>query len=286
MMIWRAWLGLALAALLTACAPDPLPANPALWRVDGPGGQHGWLFGTIHTLPQPVAWRTAKVAAALDGADRLVLEIAAVGDDAATARAFNALAHTPGQVPLDQKIHAPLRPSLARLLKLTPARFADVESWAAAIMLSQVATSSSDSANGVDRALVVAWKTKPVAELEGAKAQLALFDALPEATQRALLASVLTGASRADQDMAQLAEDWRRGDMAAIGQATSDGLLADPGLYKALYADRNRRWTAAIANMLARGAHPFVAVGAAHMAGPDGLPVMLTKRGFKVTRVE
>ena len=161
-----------------------------------------------------------------------------------------------------------------------------MESWAAAVVLAQVAQAGSDSGNGVDRALIPAAKGKPVVELEGAAGQLALFDGLPEASQRALLAEVVAGADTSAADMRRLAQIWRRGDVAALAAETRSGMLADPTLREVLFTRRNRRWSAAIGKMLVRGEHPFVAVGAAHMAGPEGLPAMLAARGFAVTRVE
>jgi uncharacterized protein YbaP (TraB family) len=248
------------------------------------------LFGTIHALPQPVDWRTPVVGAALDQADRLVVEIAALNDDRAGARVFAALAQGAPQPPLASKVAPPLRAKLAQLLQrggFAPAQFATVKTWAAALMLAQVAETGGEPQAkwGIDRALLQG-NAKPVTELEGTARQLGLFDSLPEAEQRALLAAVVADADHAGDDTRKLAEEWRNGDMAGIARETQTGMMADPGLRQMLYLRRNQDWARVIAGELAAGIHPFVAVGAAHMAGADGLPALLAARGFTVTRIE
>lgn len=265
-----------------ALRPDP--ARPALWRVQGTGGQSAWLFGTTHALPRPARWRTPPVAAALADSDELVVEVERLGDDAATARAFAALAHTPGLPPLDQRVEPALRPALAAALARIGKRaqdFTDTESWAAALTLAR-AEATGDPANGIDRALL-ATTPLPVAELEGATGQLSLFDRLPEPAQRRLLA-----ASLADDgaDPLALATAWRQGNIALIAQQTHTGILADPVLREALYTARNRAWLSTITALMRQGRHPFVAVGTAHLAGDDAIPALLAAQGYRVTRVE
>jgi uncharacterized protein YbaP (TraB family) len=282
------WLFIPLLAPLTllACSPEPQEANPALWRVEGAGGERAWLFGTIHSAERPPAWQTLPITQAMEQADTIMVEVANLADESDVAATFARLAKSEREPPLSQRVEATERPALAALLEkagYNDSDFATTETWAVALTLARLAADESDARHGVDRAVIVATRKKPLIELEGAKRQLGLFDSLPEAEQRDLLGAVVMEASRSDAD---LARSWRTGDMAAIEKETRRGLLADPELREVLFTARNRDWTERVVATMKAGRVPFVAVGAAHMAGPEGLPAMLAERGYSVSRVQ
>jgi uncharacterized protein YbaP (TraB family) len=264
--------------------------HPGFWLVEGPRGEKAWLLGTIHALPKAVDWRSDRVDVALGAVDLLVLEVAAINDTARTAKAFAALAQSPGLPPLEQRVAADLRDELAGEMKqggLKAGSLDPYETWAAALMLQQAMTAAGDddSGNGIDRAVAKAW-SGPVAEFEGASAQLAIFDRLPEPQQRALLGAVLAEGPRRADRLRALQSAWARGDMDLIARVTDESFGREPALREALLTGRNRAWVLQLEAMLARGSRPFVAVGAAHLAGKDGLPAMLAARGWKVTRLQ
>ena len=59
--------------------------------------------------------------------------------------------------------------------------------------------------------------------------------------------------------------------------------LADqPEAKKALLTDRSARWALQIETMLREKRVFFITVGAGHLAGPDGVPALLRKAGYKV----
>lgn len=274
---------------LGACS-KPAEVRPAMWLVEGPGGQKAWLFGTIHALADPVEWRSDVVDQALAQSDRLVLEVAAIKDDQATASAFARLAASPGLPPLDQRLPPDLRDELADALTaggIKPGALDGYESWAAALMLQQAAVGAgeSDSGNGIDRALASDY-SGPIEEFEGAAAQLAIFDRLPESAQRALLVSSLEGQDDLAAETRRLAQAWASGDLATIEHETDSQLGSEPILREALLVGRNRAWTERLITMLKAGRHPFVAVGTAHLVGKDGLPAQLAARGYRVTRLQ
>jgi uncharacterized protein len=288
----RLAIALAAALALAACGgkegAELPPPSPALWQVTLANGQPaGWLFGTIHALPDGAEWRTPAIERAIAKADMLVVEVEDLENSGKVAATFTRMSHSDDLPPLSERVAEPLRPALARLLKKGGYREADfkaIETWGAAIMLARL-TDDLESANGVDRGLVADFRARPVEELEGVAAQFAIFDRLPEADQRDLLGAVLEENTMSAGDSARLARMWLAGDMDAITREGDTGLLADPELRQALLTDRNRAWAQRLDALYKAGRRPLVAVGAAHLAPPEGLPQLLAARGYKVTRV-
>lgn len=284
-----------LALLLAACGksadPDTITARPAFWQVDGPEGERGYLLGTIHRLPAHVEWRSDAIDDALAGASLLALETADVGDPGKMSAIFKQLAHSPGHPPLMARVEERDRAQLAALMAkagYTTGDFRTVETWAAALMLAQALQDESDGGvgNGVDAQLLALASGKPVKELEGSAGQLALFDTLAEADQRDLLISIVREAGSETQKAELLDKAWMEGDMVAITRETNDGMMADAELRDALLVRRNRLWASKVDAWLRSGDRPFVAAGAAHMAGPDGLPALLEAKGWSIRRVQ
>lgn len=282
--------GLALAACSNeADKADQGPlADPLIYEIAGPDGDvRGWLFGTIHALPKDTHWRTPAIDRAIERAGMLVVEVADLGDRAGISATFGKFATTPGLPPLSQRIAPSLRPGIAALMEqagLSEHDTTGIETWAAALMLARVRSDGS-AANGVDRALIADFEGRRVRELEGARRQLAIFDNLAEADQRDLLREVVAGAGEIGAQPAALRRAWLSGDEPALVEASATGILADPGLREALLVERNRAWLGPILDELDNGERPLIAVGAAHVVGPDGLAALIDAEGYTVMRM-
>lgn len=286
-------IALACTLLIAACSGgepdsgDETTANPLLYEIANADGEvEGWLLGTIHALPDGVSWRSPQVESAIAAADVLWVEIADQNDADANAATFARLATTRGLDPIVLRVSPELREPLERILARSDIpldQFHSTEDWAAAIMLSRV-DAKGKPANGVDRAVIRDFEGRPLRGFETTASQLGIFDTLPAADQQDLLEGTVREwmASRDNPDW--LLQAWLAGDEATLARATGEGILADPELHEALLAGRNRRWVASLLPELGKQPKPLVAVGTAHLVGPDGLVAMLEAEGYTLTR--
>lgn len=267
---------------------DSPPPSPLLYEIaSADGAVEGWMFGTIHALPDAAEWQTPAIGRVIDAADLLVVEVK-IGDGAAGRAAFADLGTSPGLPPLSERLPPDLRPQLAALLErggMAEADFATQESWVAAITLARI-DASGNPAKGVDRALIEDFAGRPVREIEGLRGQLSIFDRLPETAQAAMLTAVVRESDAMRKDPARLQRAWLAGDAATIEASTREGILADPVLHEALLEGRNNRWAAAIGPMLEQAPRPLIAVGTAHLVGPEGLAALLAKQGYSIRRLQ
>ncbi|MGL4542440.1 MAG: TraB/GumN family protein [Polymorphobacter sp.] len=280
-----------LLSLLLLLLPVPVLAAPAMWRIHDADTEI-ILFGTIHELPALVNWQSPRIMAAFDAADTLVVEVDIPEDPYAMARIVQQFGVQSGLPPLADRVAKDKRNELLALVarsRLPIAALDRMETWLAAVTLSDsvVGAAGFASENGADSILMTRARgaSKPIVGLETIAQQLGFFDSLNESDQRALLLATLEDLKTAPRDIDKLVQDWLSGDVDAIAANADRELRNVPVLREVLVTKRNAAWASWIEAVLKRPGKVFVAVGAAHLAGPDSVQSMLAAKGVVVERL-
>lgn len=267
------------------------PPRPAMWKLSD-NDTHIFLFGGVHMLPKGVDWQTGWVDTVVDSADMLILELSPE-EQAMAPEVLANLTSEGWDIPLDARIPPQLTDELdilANRTRISRRQLDGMESWAAALLLSNAASRGAalSITNGTEAVLTKRFQAlgKPVSGLETAQYQLSLFDRLPQRTQDTLLAKTVEDAPIAAQKTNQLISAWASGDTEGIALYADDELRDIPGLAQPLLTDRNARWANWIKDRMEQPGTILIAVGAGHLVGDDSVQNMLTQKGLKVERVQ
>jgi uncharacterized protein len=162
--------------------------------------------------------------------------------------------------------------------------------WAVLLMLAQARGSGTATLDGVLQAEARA-RGLAVIGLELPDEQVASLDAIPLASQLALMRWALDTQQARQAELEATTRAWLAGDLAglrrlALQTEQRDSELASHlrALMRHLITDRNIVLAHRLHLPLARG-RVFVAVGALHLQGRDGLLALIRNQGYRVTRV-
>jgi len=271
-----------------------IPADPALWVVKGPHATV-YLFGTIHVMKPEVNWHSAKLKTAMDASQTLIEEVDNV--DQADATQIQALMQKLGSDqahPLSTKI---TKEDLA-LLDTTAKKMGipgesvmePMRPWVVELLLSVVPIMQAgyDPKNAVDISLAQEFRTakKPVNGFETMEEQLRFFSDMPQADEVEALHLQLKNMDSAVKDLNEILEAWKKGDAETIASIENRSFEKEyPALYKRLIVQRNQAWAEKLVTLLQGEGTTFVAVGAAHLAGPDSVQTLLEAKGLKSSQL-
>ena len=285
-LLLAAALGLAVAA---GCAPRP---DPALWLVRD-ADTRLWVLGSVHVAHPQTRWRSAKIQRAWRAADLLVLETRL---DAAGAAALAAEAAARERLPDGRRLSDLLSPTDAARLDQAAARLGlrrtaleNLRPYAVTLRLmgAQAAALGQNAAAGVESTLLreaIARKL-PVIGLESAQAQVAALADLSAQAELRLLQTQLVALEQDPRAKERLDALWLRGDIPGLSRAIAVEFADNPELRAALLSRRNAVFATALRGLLAqRKGDVLVVLGAAHMAGADGVPERLRRAGVSVAR--
>lgn len=259
-----------------------------LWRIEAPSAKPSYLFGTIHSEDPRVIRLAPPVQRAFERAARVTLEVTL--DAATLVRLTSAMLMADGRE-LRGVIGAPLYRRTLKVMAdygMPEKMVSRMKPWAVAttLMVPRSQTGLMLDALLYRRALGAG---KPVDGLETAEEQIAVFDGMEEALQVTLLKDTLDNLPAIDRLNRDLLEAYLRRDLKQMmvlnerSMRMGDRELAS-SLQRRAIVERNQRMIQRMESRLRQG-NAFIAVGALHLPGPQGLLALLRQKGYRVSVV-
>ena len=286
----KTWLALLLAGCPALAADDGHPLS--MWRIDG-ARNSVYLLGSIHMLRETDYPIPSAIYEAYGEAETLIMEIDMDDIDPLAERS---LAMELGLIQDGRTLRDLMGPalyaqaeSLAEPLQIPLALLEKAEPWYAAInvemmMLMRIGF---NPMHGVETHLseIAQRDNKEILGLETTREQLEILDNLSLGSQQDLLMQTLSDSMELTNIMDEMVDAWLYGNTDFLEKS----LLADTQefdeLYEAIVARRNRNWAAKIQELLREDDDYLIVVGALHLVGEEGVPRLMSRRGYEVTQL-
>jgi len=297
---WSAFLVVAVASLallprpLAGGEPGVLYGEGLLWKLERQGHEASYLFGTMHIadpriidLPEPVrgAFDSSSLAvfeviidprSQVEISQKMVLTDGRSLDQILSPELYQRVVETAATYGLPETAVRVFKPwALIPIFSFPPDQFARVASGQAPLddFLQQEARESGTS----------------LAALESIEEQLGLFDDMSDADQVAMLDAVVSDRAKTLKQFNQMIEFYLDRNAAGIyGQMLEQSTGEEQRLAETFQQDfiiaRNKRMAERLTPHL-NGGGAFIAVGALHLPGEEGLVRLLEESGYSVSRV-
>lgn len=283
------------ALALSACTQSHAPGEitPVLYAVSDADSTM-YLYGTVHVRPRGADWGNSRVRAAIDESSEVWTELIMSPETDAEAQA---LAQQLGRAPpgrplsswLSEEENARLSAATSRV-GLPDGALEGLQPWAAGLTLTVVPLMRAgfDPQSSVDRSIDIYADAagKRMRALETAEEQLRFFDTMSPELQREMLLEAIDQVDEVAAMITAMSETWEEGDEAALARVVIEETRTEyPELYETLFVVRNNAWMEELTRELEGSGVDFVAVGAGHIIGRDGLAAQFRARGYRVQRV-
>jgi uncharacterized protein YbaP (TraB family) len=282
-------LRLLFAALTAVGVAVGAQATPAYWTVHGPKGGTVYLVSSLHLLPRGTAWHNDAIEQAMTSADSFVFEVPTGIDEHREETRF--IYHR-GLLPDGQTLTGLLddtgRRDYARALEMAGMEASALDQkqpWLAEVVLTVQAMyrrnySAENTPEGYAH-YFAARNGKDIRYFDTTRQQMEfLAGANPDGDIGKFSAVLADFPNQAVREQ-RFVDAWLAGDVAASATLVSTGLHDLPDEWGRL-VDRNRDWAEQINDMLREKRTFFVAVGIAHLVGPQGVPALLRAKGIAV----
>jgi uncharacterized protein YbaP (TraB family) len=287
---WLPVLVLLLASSPAFAAENGHPLS--MWQIDGASNSI-YLLGSIHMLREKDHPIPSAIYDAYAQAEALIMEI---DMDDIDPVAEQALATELGLIQDGRTLRDLMGPelyaqaeSLAQELQIPLKLLEKSEPWYAAINVEMMMLMRMgfNPMQGIEFHLSEFAKrdNKEIFGLETTRQQLEFLDGLSPESQRNLLIQTLSESMELTDVMDELIDAWRYGDIEFLEKNLLVDMQEIDELHQTIVVNRNRNWVVKIQELLREKDDYLIIVGALHLVGKEGVPNLLSQRGFNVIQL-
>ena len=286
-------LALAPLVILGACkagVKSELPPQPPIWVVSDSDSEIT-LYPTLHILPKEIQWKSEELTRRLAEAEEVWFEIMPGSEsDPALQQSVMRLGMAPGSSLSKNLSPVEISQLKAAIVPLgMPYQAIDqMRPWMASTIIGVGALLENgfDPNSGVEKHLAVMTSGKKIRALETAEGQMKMLASMPEDLQIQMLKETLADLDEAAVMLKEVAADWAVGDVADLEEELVNEMKSEmPAAYDIVFTKRNENWADQIEIEMKGSGTDFIAVGAGHLVGEDGVPALLKARGYTVKRL-
>jgi uncharacterized protein len=288
-LIFLLWWCTALAPQ-AAAQPKDLYAQGLLWKVESPGVEPSYVFGTVHLADSRVTILPAPVRDSLNAASSFTMELVLEAEN--VQQLAGRMFYSDGRnLPL--VIGRPLfeqAAAVARDLGMLPQTLLLMKPWAVTLML---LVPPQDPSAVLDSVLhgIAREQGKTIYELESVEEQVSVFESMPEVDQVLMLRFAINQRGRMRDAMRRMVDAYLARDLAGVARISDEHEGADDQMKqmnerfkKRALDERNTRMFERMQPQLREG-QAFIAIGALHLYGERSVLALLERRGYRVSRV-
>ena len=269
--------------------PFPMEEQALLWKIEGKGlSKPSYLFGTMHLIEKTYFFFPEKLRKQVEKSEQLVLELPGIPSQQ------EALKYIQLKEGSFFDFFAPLQVDSILLwakseLRMNEAQFRGVMTKMKPFVAVQLATQMHFFGKTESYEMTLEKLAKEhqleIKGLETVEEQLNLFDGLSREEQTEMVMEVVRKPSEQYTETFTLEKLYQRQqvDSLYLMIVDSEGTIASENTR--FIDDRNARWIPMIETYMTEK-RSFIAVGAGHLGGPNGLIRLLQKRGYQLTPVK
>lgn len=259
-------------------------SNSLLWKVEKEGIEPSYIFGTIHVLPQSEFELEEKVKQAMDESEELVLEID-MTDPALQTKMYQTMVMQDGMTLdklLTEEEYSKLSEKLQSIQGAPPIAMVNgfKPFMVATMMLSEYVGSQPASFEMTLMSMASA-REMPISGLETIESQMAIFDSIPYESQAEDLMEMVEEGHEMKALFADMVAQYKAEEINALYKTTEEYTDSDDEMRFMLH-NRNANWAEVLEERLGEKTL-FIAVGAAHLGGEEGVINLLKEQGYQMT---